>query len=672
MSSCTPPSDGTCDGGGGGGGGGPLSAFYCGLARLALQSSASSAGGGGPLRLDADLARAVSLLLISAAALAAIAFRLADRDWKLSRDVRLALEGLFDRVPDLADFVALPPLEDVDDDDDGGGTATATATTTTTTTKEDAAGPSPPIVDPSDPATVRCFSPSTLERLGTVPNLSAGQVADMALRSKNAQMSWRATTFAQRRRVLRTLQRYIVSHVDEICQLCARDSGKTQVDALLGEILTTCEKIRTLLHHGETWLEDSRREVNPMMMHKSAYVQYVPLGVLGIIAPWNYPFHNMLNHVLSGIFSGNGVVTKCSEHTSWSSVHFHSVCRAALEANGFDPDLVQLCTGTADTGRALVECPHVDKIFFTGSPDVGRHVMAGAAPHLKPVVLELGGKDAMVFCEDVKLMDVIPWAMRGCFQNSGQNCCGVERLFVYESIAAEFVDAMVGRVSGLRQACPLSGNYVDCGAMVMDRQCDLIQALVDDAVAGGAKVHCGGKRNTSKGGHFYAPTLLTGVTPDMRIWKEEVFGPIMCVITVPGDSDETCVQMVNDCPFGLGSSVYSASATRALAIGSQFNTGMFTANDFGVNYLIQSLPFGGVKESGFGRFAGPEGLRACCLERSIVVDRIPGIRTSIPSAIDYPMNTKQGMGFGKGLIKLFYGDSLWVKVKGIFDLIKHG
>ena len=146
----------------------------------------------------------------------------------------------------------------------------------------------------------------------------------------------------------------------------------------------------------------------------------------------------------------------------------------------------------------------------------------------------------------------------------------------------------------------------------------------------------------------------------------------MCVITVPGDNDDVCVQMVNDCPFGLGSSVYSASTSRALAIGSQFNTGMFTANDFGVNYLIQSLPFGGVKESGFGRFAGPEGLRACCLERSIVVDRIPGIRTSIPSPIDYPMNTVQGMGFGKGLIHLFYGDSLWVKLKGIAALIKHG
>ena len=650
-------SDGTCANNDGS----ALSIIYSGLARVAFSllttTNATDQSSSSP-----QTAKLIAILFLSTIVLSLISFHFVNKEWHLWRDIKLTFEGLFDSVPSLDDAVELLEVSSV-----GEGT---------NNNMSDGAS-SPPekpiaLVDPANPTIVHCYSPSTLDKLGTVPNLNAEQVSDLAKRCQTAQQSWKATTFAQRRRVLRTLQKYVVSHIDEICQLCAKDSGKTQVDALLGEILTTCEKIRTLLHHGETWLESSYRPVNPMMMHKNAYVEYVPLGVLGIIAPWNYPFHNMLNHVLSGIFSGNGVITKCSEHTSWSSVYFHSICRAALEVNGFDPDLVQLCTGMADTGKALVECSYVDKIFFTGSPGVGRHVMKGAAPHLKPVVLELGGKDAMVFCDDVKLKDVIPWAMRGCFQNCGQNCCGVERLFVYESIAQEFIKAMVDKVQNLKQACPLSGNMVDCGAMVMDAQCDLVQGLVDDAVAKGATVHCGGKRNTANGGQFYTPTLLSGVTPDMRIWKEEVFGPIMCVIVVPGDNDETCVQMVNDCDFGLGSSVYSASTSRALAIGSQFNTGMFTANDFGVNYLIQSLPFGGVKESGFGRFAGPEGLRACCLERSIVVDRIPGIKTSIPSPIDYPMNTKQGMGFGKGLIKLFYGDSILVKVKGIVDLIRNG
>jgi acyl-CoA reductase-like NAD-dependent aldehyde dehydrogenase len=139
-----------------------------------------------------------------------------------------------------------------------------------------------------------------------------------------------------------------------------------------------------------------------MMVHKTAYVEYVPLGVLGVIAPWNYPFHNMLNHVISGLFSGNAVVSKVSEHTSWSSSYFTRIVRAALVANGHDPDVVQTITGFGDSGAALVAHPDVDKIIFTGSPAVGKLVMAGAAPYLKPVILELGGKDPMVFMEDVR------------------------------------------------------------------------------------------------------------------------------------------------------------------------------------------------------------------------------------------------------------------------------
>ena len=201
--------------------------------------------------------------------------------------------------------------------------------------------------------------------------------------------------------------------------------------------------------------------------------------------------------------------------------------------------------------------------------------------------------------------------MRGCFQNAGQNCCGVERIFAYEKIHDEFLKQIKERVSSLRQGIPLqccgADGDVDCGAMVMDGQIDIIQGLIDDAVSKGATVHCGGKRNTNLKGQFYEPTLISGITSDMRISQEEVFGPVMCVIKVPNDDDEECIRLVNNCNFGLGSSVYSGNKSRALALGQRIRSGMFTANDFGVNYLIQSLPFGGVNESGFDRFAGPEG-----------------------------------------------------------------
>jgi len=205
----------------------------------------------------------------------------------------------------------------------------------------------------------------------------------------------------------------------------------------------------------------------------------------------------------------------------------------------------------------------------------------------------------------------------------------------------------------------------------MAEQMDIIQSLVDDAVAKGATLHCGGKRNSSFSGQFYEPTLISGITDDMRISHEEVFGPVMCVIKVPNNDDEECIRLINKCNFGLGSSVYSGNQKRALALGARIRSGMFTANDFAVNYLIQSLPFGGVNESGFDRFAGPEGLRGCCLMRSIVVDRIPGVKTSIPPAIDYPMNKNKGFSFGNSLIGLFYHERLVGKMKSIFGLIKY-
>lgn len=264
------------------------------------------------------------------------------------------------------------------------------------------------IYNPKTPNQIQCFDPATLQLIGTVPALTKDEVNTLCLQAKNAQKAWSQTTYKQRRLVLRTIQKYILSHQEDICRVCSRDSGKPKVDALLGEIMTTCEKIRCINVNGEEWLQPSLRPVGPMMMHKTAYVEYVPYGVLGVIAPWNYPFHNMLNHVISGLFSGNAVVSKVSEHTAWSSIYFTNIVRKALEVCGHDVNVVQTLTGFGDCGAALVECEYVDKIIFTGSPKVGRMVMKGCSSNLKPCILELGGKDPMVFCDDV---DIEVWIM---------------------------------------------------------------------------------------------------------------------------------------------------------------------------------------------------------------------------------------------------------------------
>lgn len=532
--------------------------------------------------------------------------------------------------------------------------------------------------DPAAKHMIQCHDPSTKQWLGQVPAMTPADVHELLVKAAAAQKEWAQTSFRQRRRVLRTIQKYIVHHVTDVCRVSTRDSGKPKVDALLGEVLTTCEKIRCVNAWGELWLRPDYRPTGPMFLHKSARVEYVPMGILAPIAPWNYPFHNLMNHIISGIFAGNAVVGKVSEHTSWSSAYFSRIVRAALAVHGHNPDLVQTVTGYGDAGAALVADPLTDKIIFTGSPAVGKKVMETAAKHLKPIILELGGKDPLVIMDDCKLDAVVPWVMRGCFQNCGQNCVGVERVFVYESLYDAFLADVKAKVAALRQGIPLetcgSTADVDCGSMVMDGQLDIVQGLVDDAFKKGARVLTGGKRALGKGleGQFYEPTIVCDVTPDMRIFQEELFGPVMTVIKVPNNDDAACLAMVNDSNFGLGASVYCGDQKRGLALGRQIRSGMLCINDFGSNYLIQSLPFGGVKESGFGRFAGIEGLRACCLERAIVTDRIPGVRTSIPPPINYPIDKNKGLPFGASLIQLFYNESIWAKIVGIVGLIKYG
>lgn len=580
--------------------------------------------------------------------------------------------------------------------------------------------------DPNRKGYIQCFDPSTGQWLGEVKAMNASDVHEILSKAAIAQKQWQLTTYEQRRRVLRTIQKFITEHVQEICWISSIDSGKPMVDAALGEVITTCEKIRTICSYGELWLQPQFRPVSPMLSHKIATVEYIPMGIIATIAPWNYPyvykitlsfcgyigyrcfvnalfsfvhdaifryfflswdknsFHNLMNHIISGIFAGNAVVGKVSEYTSWSAVNYYDhIVKQALISNGHNPDLVATITGFADAGSALCSDPLVDKIIFTGSPAIGKRVMETASKYLKPVVLELGGKDAMVLMDDItSLKDVVPWVLRGCYQNCGQNCVGVERVFVYEKIYDEFLGLVLPKVENMRQGIPttcdsgISSTDVDCGSMVTSAQITLIQELIDDAVTQGAKVLCGGSPvsfDKSKGGQFYPPTIVVNVTPAMRIFQEEVFGPVMTVIKVPNNDDMIALRMINNSNFGLSSSVFCRSQNRGLALGRQIRSGMCCINDFGSNYLIQSLPFGGVKESGFGRFAGIEGLRALCLERSILIDRFPSlIRTSIPPPIDYPIDKNKGLPFVTSLVQLFYSESLIEKVKGILGLIKYG
>mmetsp|Transcript_7006 Transcript_7006/g.19782 ORF Transcript_7006/g.19782 Transcript_7006/m.19782 type:complete len:603 (-) Transcript_7006:65-1873(-) len=514
------------------------------------------------------------------------------------------------------------------------------------------------------PGSIPCYDPGTMQYLGEMPAMTAGEVQARIARARVASEEWRQSTFSKRRLFLKTLLKFILKEQKTICRVAARDSGKALVDAGFGELIVTCEKIHWLLKEGEKWLKPERRSAGIMMAYKAARVEYHPLGVVGAIVPWNYPFHNVFNPLTAAVMAGNAIVIKVSEHASWSAQYYGRVISAALKAVGAPADLVQIVTGYGEAGNALVT-GGVDKLIFVGSTVVGKKVMEAAARTLTPVVLELGGKDAFVVCDDADMKQVVPTALRGTFQSCGQNCAGAERFIVHEKVYDEFVDKVVESAKKIRQGPALGADPVDCGAMCMPGLAEKIQGLVDDAVSNGAEAKVGGKVGDASG-QFFQPTVLVGVTPEMKIWHEEVFGPVLAVVKAKDDAE--AIRLVNDCPFGLGSNVFSSNSRRANDIAKQIHAGMSSINDFCATYMCQSLPFGGVKESGFDRFAGIEGLRGMCVPKAVCEDRFPLLmKTDIPPPLQYPVDDV-AFDFINALCNMFYGLSLPQQAGGLLRL----
>ncbi|KAH9275276.1 hypothetical protein BASA83_002511 [Batrachochytrium salamandrivorans] len=522
----------------------------------------------------------------------------------------------------------------------------------------------PSIRDPKDPATILCYDPATGFPLGKRPIVAPEHVGDIVARARKAQEQYASTTFEQRRTLLRSLLNWIVNNQDLICRVAARDSGKSLIDSSFGEILTTCEKLRWTIQHGENALRSEIREPGMIMAHKIPRVDYVPVGVMGCIVSWNYPFHNVFGPVISALMAGNACVVKCSEQVAWSTTFWQSIMSSALRANNISEDLVVFINGFGETGQALVET--ADKITFIGSPGVGKIIMRHASHTLTPVILELGGKDCAIVFEDCDYQQFRHNAMRYSFQNSGQNCAGLERVIIHESLYNRFVHDTTNTIKELRIGAPLN-EVIDFGAITM-----LSQSLVEDAVKMGAKAQTGGTvYNHPKYpfGQYFAPTLLTGVTIKMRISQEEIFGPVMIVMKFK--TEEEAIALANSSPFGLGSGVFTLDINRGERVARKLRVGSSNINDFGVNYLCQGLPFAGVGISGIDRFSGIEGLRGNCHPRAMTTDKLNflGIRTNLPPLIRYPI-APFGKLFQETLVELLYALNLSAKVAALIRIAK--
>ena len=380
--------------------------------------------------------------------------------------------------------------------------------------------------------------------------------------------------------------------------------------------------------------------------------------------------------IISTLFAGSALVIKCSEQTAWSLSYFASIARAALSACGHSPNLIQPVVCWPGTASHLTSHPGISHVTFIGSRPVAHAVCAAASKSLTPVCVELGGKDPAIILDDVKDMaKVASILLKGTFISAGQNCIGIERVIALPKAYTLLLEILAPRIERFRVGSALDeADGVDVGAMISDSSFDQLERLIADAVNQGARCLVGGKRfihPVFPKGQYFSPTLLVDVTPQMRIAQEEVFAPI-CVLMRASTVDDA-ISIANSTPYALGASVFGTARKDLDKIVNEVKAGMVAVNDFGVFYATQ-LPFGGLKGSGYGRFAGEEGLRAICNTKSVSRDRWPALLgTSIPPRLDYPITQAQrAWKFCTGMMELGYAEGAGAKSKGLWRLIRNG
>ena len=460
---------------------------------------------------------------------------------------------------------------------------------------------------------IRVENPATGEVIGTVPNRSADEVAEIVARARAAQPAWEAFGFAGRARILRRAQKWVIDNSERLIETIVSETGKTYEDAQLAEISYVANSFGFWAKHAPEFLADEKiKSSNPFVAGRKLILRFRPVGVVGVIGPWNFPLSNSFGDCIPALAAGNVCVLKPSEVTPLSSLVVEEMAREI----GMPEHVFTVATGDGETGAALVD--EVDFVMFTGSTKTGRKVMERAARTLTPVSLELGGKDPMIVLDDADIDRAANAATFYAMNNAGQVCISTERAYVDEAVYDQFVAKVTDNVRKLRQGESHGPGEADVGAVIFPPQLDIVEDHVRDAVDKGARVLTGGKR-AEGAGRYYEPTVLVDVDHTMKCMTDETFGPTLPIMKVRGA--EEALRLANDSPYGLAASVWTRDTARGEDVARRVEAGAVCVNDSQINYVALELPMGGWKASGLGSRHGAGGIRKYCDQQAILITR---------------------------------------------------
>jgi len=445
------------------------------------------------------------------------------------------------------------------------------------------------------------YNPATGAEVGRVAQTSADDVTAAVERGRVVFQSWKQTSFRERAASIMRAREVLLADKDAIARLISDESGKPVAEAFSMEIAPVLDLMQYFSRNTEKLLKPHKIGIGIYgLMGRSSKIVYHPLGVVGIIPAWNYPFSIPLGEAVMALMAGNTVVIKPSELTPMIGLRIGEI----FERAGLPENCVQIVSGGGETGAALVEAAP-DKIMFTGSVATGKNIAAAAAKNLTSVVLELGGKDPMIVFADANLELAAGAAVWGAFCNAGQSCSSVERLYVQEAVAEELIRKIIEKTLALQQDTG-DKETTSIGAMSSERQIRIVEDHVEDFRAAGAKIETGGRRNPALEGLFYEPTVITGAHNDMRAMQEETFGPTLPIATFT--TEEEAIRLANDSEFGLTASVWTRDKAKGKRVAEGIEAGSVCINEVLYTHGIGQTPWGGFKNSGRGRTHGREGL----------------------------------------------------------------